>query len=157
MYIQHLLVRCGEKPPYKTILKVSVAVVNADLTVLDRRFSSFALMFSVHFSINGSGWFFCLSGADVGAVAKTSPCQRCRIWSLTDNFDNYSFGRNIATGKSCRIFLATTSKILPPAFSFSSSRVKLKMGHELFLLHVRFSRELQALTIIKQFELEDKV
>lgn len=96
----------------------------------------------------------CLSGADIDAVAKTSQYQSCRVWILTDNFGNHYFGRNIATGKSCKIFLATTSKILPRAFSFTSS---LKMGHDLFLLHMRFSREPQAPTIIKLFELEDKV
>lgn len=91
-------------------------------------------------------FFFLFSGAD---VAKTSQCQSCRVWFLTDYFDNHKFGRNIATGKSCRTFLATTSKLLPPVFYFSSSHVKLKMDHKLFLLHMRCSRESQALTIIK--------
>lgn len=100
---------------------------------------------------------FCLSGGDIDAVAKTSQYQSCRVWILTDDFGNHWFGRNIATGKTCKIFLATTSKILPPTFSFSSSGVKFKVGHDLFLLHMRFSREPQAPTIIKLFEVEDKV
>lgn len=60
---------------------------------------------------------------------------------LTDKIGNHKFGKNIATGKSCRVFLAPTSKMLPCAFSFSSSCVILKMGHNLFLLHMRYSRD----------------
>lgn len=141
----------------KTIIKVSIAVVNADHSSGQEILFICIGVFSSLF-LNGSSWsfFFFFSGADVGAVAKTSHCQSCKVWFWTDYFDNHKFGRNIATGKSCRTFLATTSKLLPPVFSFSSSHVKLKMDHNLFLLHMRSSREPQAPTIIKWFELEDK-
>lgn len=124
----------------KTILKVSLAVVSADLTVLDRRFILICIDVLSSLFVNGSNWSF-LSFWSLMLVLLQKPvkCQSCRAWILTDNFGNQKFGRNIATGKSCRIFLAPTSKMLPCAFSFSSSHVKLKIGHNLFLLDMRFS------------------
>lgn len=64
----------------KSVLMVSVAVVNSYLRVPDLRLSSVALTFSVCFSSMAAGGLFCPSAANVGVLEKYSQYQSCRAW-----------------------------------------------------------------------------